>query len=231
MVPPGAVERRARERVEAVEVGQVRMVQYAGGRDHHVGRVMAARGRLDLPPPVTERARDDLLPEHDVATDVVLPCHALEVGADLVAARERVRPVRVGREGVRVEVRRHVARETRVGVLAPRPAEGLGLLVDGDVLVAGTPELDHAQDPGHSRADHHEAQRSRRRSCVGHGRQPTGPRPPGTTPNRLVPAQEMRPRTRRHRIGGHTRGLGCRAQLVRPAATADRPNRRAPGTR
>jgi hypothetical protein len=55
-------------------------------------------------------------------------------------------------------VRRHVAGQARVGVLAPGTAQALGLLVDGVVVEAGLLQLDGREDAGHSRTDDEEAE-------------------------------------------------------------------------
>src|SRR4051794_27830036 len=60
-------------------------------------------------------------------------------------------------------MRRDVARQAGVGVLAPRAADAVGLLVNGEVILARFGELDRAEDARHPCADHRETQRS---GCV-----------------------------------------------------------------
>jgi hypothetical protein len=84
-----------------------------------------------------------------------------EVLVDLLAGGEHPREVGVRSERVRVHVRRHVARDARIGVLAPGAAEVVGLLETGDVGDARLPQPDDGEDARHARSDHGHSQRSR----------------------------------------------------------------------
>src|SRR5512133_4002694 len=88
---------------------------------------------LDAPPAVDEPAADDLVTEADAVGDVVFVCDSLAVGLDLFARRVPVAPVGRGRERIGIEMGRDVAGEPRIGVLPPRTADPIGLLVDGEV--------------------------------------------------------------------------------------------------
>ena len=61
---------------------------------------------------------------------------AAQVVPDLGLRREGARPVGVGREGERVEVRGHVAGAAGIGVVAPRAADVVGALEHDEVLDA-----------------------------------------------------------------------------------------------
>ena len=63
-------------------------------------------------------------------------------------SREEARPVRIARERVRVEVRRHVAATTGVRVLEPGAADGLVALADDEVLNALLPKPHAEADAG-----------------------------------------------------------------------------------
>src|SRR5437879_12825026 len=82
----------------------------------------------------------------DLPLDVVLVRDPLEVPLDLFARRESVAPFGRGRERIGVEVGRDVAREARIRVLPPRPADTVRLLVDREVREAGLLQLDGAED-------------------------------------------------------------------------------------
>ena len=177
MIPTGAVEHGAPERLDALESGDVGVVQHAGGGDHNVGVVTATGGGGQAPPTVGELARRDLLAEvHDV-TDAPPGCHAFEVGLDLVTGREAVGPLGVRFERVGVGVRRHVTGDAGVGVLAPRAADPVGLLVDDHVVVARFVQLDGGEDPRHARSDDGEPHRSCSSRCSGRIRAGSDPGP------------------------------------------------------
>ena len=140
--------------------GYRRVVQHAGGGDDDVGvvAVPGARSRGATARRASSQARH-LVAEADPVVDARArrrrPRSRRWISGP---GREPVAPVRVQGERVGVEVRRHVAGEARVGVLAPRAADAVGLLVDGEVVVAGLAQLDRAEDPGHARADDRDAQ-------------------------------------------------------------------------
>jgi hypothetical protein len=71
----------------------------------------------------------------------------LEVGLDFRTRRETMAPFRVQCEGVAVEVGRDIAGDAWVGILSPRPAQAIGLLIEDEVVEAGLPQLDCAEDP------------------------------------------------------------------------------------
>ena len=157
VVPARAVERRALERVDALELRDLRVVQHAGRRDDDVDLVAVAARGLDLPAAALERAALDLVAEAEVRHHAVLLRGALEIGLDLSARRIAVAPARVQRERVAVQVRGHVAAEPGIGVLAPGAAEPARLLVDGEVAEPGLLELDRREHAGHAGAEDRDA--------------------------------------------------------------------------
>src|SRR5262245_36858550 len=70
-----------------------------------------------------------------------------------------MRPFGVERERIAVEVRRHVAGEAGIRVLAPGSAETVGLLVDDDVIAARLAQPDGGEDARHPGPDDSEAER------------------------------------------------------------------------
>ena len=116
--------------------------------------------RLETPCTAVVDRRDDFIAEAKVRDDAVLDGDLFEIGMDLVTGREHPGEVRVRRERVRIDVRRHVTCDAGIGVLAPSAANAIGLLETDDVGDAGLAQLDHREDPGHAGADHADAQRS-----------------------------------------------------------------------
>src|SRR4029453_11294188 len=76
-----------------------------------------------------------------------------QVGPDLCLPGEGIRPAGVASEGVRVQVRRDVAGATGVAVVAPRPADIVGLLEDEEAAETGSLETDRATQAGEAGAD------------------------------------------------------------------------------
>ena len=132
-------------------------MQHAGGRNHHIRHVFAAGGGANLPAPVLELAVGDGFVEVDLRGHAVFIRYPLEVGANLRAGGEGLRPVGIGLEGIGVEMRRHVAGDAGIGVLAPGAANAVGFLVDGVVGVTRLPQLDGGENAGHAGADDDDA--------------------------------------------------------------------------
>ena len=84
--------------------------------------------------------------ELNVPTDVVLVRAIVEIGSDLWLTTEKVRPVGIGLERERVEVRRHIARAARIRVRVPSPANVCVPFDENVVVHAELIQLDrHAQ--------------------------------------------------------------------------------------
>ncbi len=123
VVPLRRVEDRALELVDARDLGDRRLVQRAGAPDDHTGADGGAVGEPERPAPARPLRGGDLGAVPDAGAQPVAVGDVLEVGADLGLRGELAAPVRVGREGERVEVRLHVAGAAGVGVVAPGAAE------------------------------------------------------------------------------------------------------------
>src|SRR5699024_12121021 len=79
--------------------------------------------------------------------------HLADVGLDLRLAGERPRPLAVGREGERVQLRGHVAGRSGIGVVAPGAADLAAALDDEEVFLAGLVEPDRRTQAGEAGAD------------------------------------------------------------------------------
>jgi hypothetical protein len=158
IVPPArAVKRRAPERIEAFDGGVSGVVEDTGRSDDEVPDVGRSIGHRDRPTPAVELAASDLLAVSNQHVDSIASGNVLEVRLDLRARRESVAPLRIQGEGVAVEMGGDVAGDAGVRVLPPRPTEAIGLLVDREVVEAGLPQLDRAEDSRHPGSDNEEA--------------------------------------------------------------------------
>ena len=154
VVPAGGVEHLALEGLDALDLGQLRLREAAGAADHRAGGVRAA-GRLHhpaLPGVVPGRVLGEGVEDEPVQGAGPLG-HPLDVGLDLRLRGEGPRPVGVGREGVRVELARHVALRAGVGVVAPGAADVVALLDHHEVGLTGLLELDRRTEPGEAGPD------------------------------------------------------------------------------
>ena len=135
VVPLRGMESRAGEFLTTLDVREGRDVQRARPRDQELSDVFAPVSGEDVPSvlvviPIT--AVDQGI-ELDVATQPVFLGDPFEVIPDLGLIGERVLPVRLGLEGVGVQVRRDVAGTTGVAVVAPSTTDVVGLLQDDEV--------------------------------------------------------------------------------------------------
>src|SRR5436305_2713112 len=140
VVPRRRVEDRAREVVEAWQVGKARLAERAGrGRDRPRGEL--AVGGADPPALrfVVPLGLLDLAAEDRVFVDALLARDCTQVFLDLVLRRERRAPARVGGERKRVEVARHVAGAAGVGVVAPGATDVRAALEQDEVATTGAP--------------------------------------------------------------------------------------------
>ena len=153
VVPARAVEQRAAEGVQALEVGVLGVMEHAGGCDHHVdaGRdvpppssAASAPRRIRMPPPRRRSA-------HVARRRSRGPRPRSRPGSRFRG--RHVAPLGIEGERIAVEVRRNVAGEAGIGVLPPRPPEPVGLLVQGEVGDPRLAQLDGGQDPRHPPAD------------------------------------------------------------------------------
>ncbi len=158
MVPAGAVKPRAREIVQAGNVGDARVVKHTRRRDQDLRAVGFAGFGADMPLPVTPFAALDLGIEANVLLDSVGLGDILEVALDLRARRVERTPFRVEGEGIGIGVRGRVAGDSRIGVFAPGSADRCALFVDGEIRFAALLEADRGQQARHSRPDDDRAQ-------------------------------------------------------------------------
>ena len=158
VVPPRGVEDRPGEGPQARQVGVGRLDQAAAAADEQVGGQRAAAG---LEPPERRRvvpgAAEQLGVEVQLWADAEVVADPLQVGPDLRLPAEGPRPVRVRREGERVEMAGHVAGATGIGVVAPGAADAAGPLEHHDVALARLSEPHGGPDAGEAAADHRHA--------------------------------------------------------------------------
>ena len=158
VVPPGRVERRPREVVDALDVGHRRPVELSGRAHERIEpvrlRLAAVRRRVDEPGAlglVPSRA------EHfGGGANAVTDTEALDTRAEVVEQhrlrRVVLRPVGRLRGRVAVEVVLDVDAATRVVVLEPR-APDVVVLLEHDDLDAGLAEPVRGDDARHAGAD------------------------------------------------------------------------------
>jgi hypothetical protein len=152
------VERRPVEGVEAGNVGNDRIAERTGGDDQH-GRDECAVRRRHVPAlrPVIPRRAGDLVMEAEVRPHAELGRTALQVIPDLRLAREGVAPVRVQREGERVEMGVDVAGAAGVAVVAPGAADGIGALEHHEIVHALLTQADGEAEAAEPAPDDHDA--------------------------------------------------------------------------
>ncbi len=155
MLPAGRVEDLPPEVVQTGEVGDGGLAQRAGGPHQHRRDVLlAAGGPHDPAPGLVVPARLVHPPaEPQVPADVETVDALAHVVPDLALGGERARPVRVEGEGVRVEVRRHVAGGAGIRVVAPGAAHVVAPVEDDEVVDAHGAQAGRHADPGEARAD------------------------------------------------------------------------------
>jgi hypothetical protein len=87
-----------------------------------------------------------------VRAEAVLGRQRVQVRQDLLARREAPAPA-PGPKRERVQVRRYVAGQARIAVIAPRSAEVIGAVQHDEIVDARLLERDRHADPAESRAD------------------------------------------------------------------------------
>jgi hypothetical protein len=149
------MEAGALEPVQAGDVGRARPAQLTGGSDQHVGLVL--RASLQCQPPraavLVEGGGEHLRAEPDVPDHVEVPGDVAQVLMDLGLRGEAPRPVGLRRERQRVQVGRHVAGGTGIGVLPPDPADVVTLLEQHEVLDARLLEPHGGGEPAEAGTD------------------------------------------------------------------------------
>ncbi len=135
VVPARGVKHRARERVQAREVGDRRIGQRADRRDEHLGGEVAARGP-DLPAlgVLVPAGLEHLVPVAHVPGDVVAAGDVVDVGLDLGLVGEGAGPSRVLLVRVGVQDAGDVARAAGIAVVTPGAAQVVGPFEHDEVL-------------------------------------------------------------------------------------------------
>ena len=109
--PARAMETRSVETIDTLDIGHARVVQYPGGRDDDVGNIARSAAGGDVPATVQIPATLDLGIEAYVLAQPVTVGDRLEVALNLTAARIVTAPFRIGREAIRIGMRRNVTGE------------------------------------------------------------------------------------------------------------------------
>lgn len=154
VVPPaGAVEDLTGEAAESGQRRDRRRGQLPGRADQHVGLDDITVCQSDAPPVsrLVERRGHHLGAEPDPVAH-----HGrgvAQVAQDVWLCRVPARPRGAGREGVRVERRRHVARRARIGVVPPHPADLVRPLQHGEPLEPGSAQGQRHAQPAESGTD------------------------------------------------------------------------------
>src|SRR6185369_3738286 len=174
VVPSRRVKRLSAERLEPVDLRIHRAVELSDAADEHIARDL--RAVFGQQPPyaggLVEGRGFELGAETTVPEEVEAARAVFEVFEDFRLQRERVRPVRIGRERKRVEVRRHVTAGARIRVVAPRAAHAAGFFEDRERVDAGFLERDGHAEAGGSGSDDGYA---RRRGFAGCCSRSSGP--------------------------------------------------------
>ena len=154
VVPAGRVPRGAGEVVPAGDIGQHGLTELADGADDR-GRLQGFAVAEGEGPPrlvLVELGVRDPGAEAQVRAQAVLGDQRVQVGQDLIARREAPGPA-PGPERERVELRRYVAGQPGIAVVAPGPAQVIGPVQDHEVLEARPLERDRHADPAEAGAD------------------------------------------------------------------------------
>src|SRR5262249_5790774 len=166
VIPARAVEAGSREVRDPRNLRIRRMVEHPGRGDDEIGVVGRSVGEPEAPAAALEGTTGALPAAADQRIDAPAPRDVLEVREYLAPRREAMRPFGIERERIAVEVRRDVAGEARIRVLAPGPAETVGLLVDDDVIAAHFSQPDCGEETGHPGPDDGEAERRSERQWL-----------------------------------------------------------------
>ena len=153
VVPAGCVKHIACEVIQAIKVGIDGVVQHTGSGYDDIDHVQFLLAALEMPIAVLVASLRDLSVEFYEAFDVEFFCYCSKIGQYFCAGGETVAPFRIGLKGVAVHVRRHIAAQARIGIVAPGAAQTVSFFIDGEIRDAGILELDGSQNAGHSCPD------------------------------------------------------------------------------
>jgi hypothetical protein len=137
VIPVGRMPRGAGEPVPAGDVGQDGAAELADGADDRGGLQCGAVVQGEVPDraALVELGGRDSSAEAQVRAEAVLGDQRVQVRQDLVARRVPPAPA-PGPERERVQVRRYVAGQAGVGVVAPGSAEVIGPVQHDEVADA-----------------------------------------------------------------------------------------------
>ena len=136
---------------EAVQPRDVRILRYMqrAGSQHPVMAVELVpgfRGQRPARTVLVKLGGDDLLVEADVRANLVFVRGVPDVILNFIPGRITFAPVRLTLEGIRIQVRLHIACTARVGVVAPGAADVVGFFQHHKIVDAGFLEFNrHAQ--------------------------------------------------------------------------------------
>ena len=174
VVPARRVERRPREVLHAVDVGQLQQVQDPHGEHVPAAVDLVAAVRVDAPPRqlVMPFGAQNPRVEEGVVVEVEPVGDRLEVTQDLLTGR--VAPcgdVVELLEHRQVDVGLDVAHHAGVAIPVPGSSHATGLIDDADALHTGLAELDAGEDSCDPAADDHDVDVVDDRVALGHRRE------------------------------------------------------------
>ncbi len=161
VVPARGVPPPAGEALEALEARHVGAVELAAGEDDDRGLERAGRAvgaqHVDVPRAAVliQVGPDDGGRHQEVVAQAEPLGEGTRVPEDLGLLGVAARPVALGGEREGVKVGRHVAPGARVRVVAPRTADFVRLLDDGEAVEAGPHQLGSHGEPRQAGADDH----------------------------------------------------------------------------
>ena len=158
VLPARGVESFAGEIVQTRNIRHDRVMQDAGRRDHRVEGAPRALRCFEMPLAVAPVGARDLLAVADRGLGVMLARDLFQIVENFRARRADAAPFGIGFEGIAIAVRRHVAGDARIAVVAPGAAQRVGLLVDRHILDAGLAQLDQRHQAGGAGADDRDAE-------------------------------------------------------------------------
>ena len=163
VIPACGVHHGSGERLLLHEIRHHRLGEDPDRGHHDVEGVLLAVCRAQHP--CSRRGlpsgRDDLGAQLQVCFELMALCALFEVLQDLLLPGPQSRPARVEVERVRVQMRFHVARQTRIGVDPPGAADAVFAVEDGEVREPGFAQEDPQRQAARSGADDSHGQRLR----------------------------------------------------------------------
>lgn len=148
MPPVRGMKRRTGELLQPVDARIGRTAELAAGR-HQAARVqgLAAAG-VHLPQAMclVELGMADFGIAADTTGQTVLVDAVTDIAVDFHLRRVLARPVRLGFEGIGIQVRRHIAGRARIMVVAPGATDLGSLFQNQEVALSGLLQLDRQTD-------------------------------------------------------------------------------------